>query len=76
MSTQETHRLLSKKKSEVDTLLNQLNEAKDNHKNAMVSDTVAAILHVLNDEGKLDERTLMLFLGSLAQDVKYLYSKL
>ncbi|TCJ00497.1 hypothetical protein [Cytobacillus praedii] len=71
----ETYRELSKKEYDLDRAIGELNESKDKHKEVIVERCVSDILNVLKEEGKLSERDLNLFIGSLANDIKNLYHK-
>ena len=64
---------MNKKKHEYSEKLEQLNQAKDDYREALVRETTDQLLNILKEEGRLVERDLNLFLGSLALDVKHLY---
>jgi hypothetical protein len=66
---------MSKKKFELDDKLGELETAKDNYRESLVNDTIVNILNVIEEDGKLTERDLKLFLGSLALDIKNIYSR-
>lgn len=75
MKTMDTYNEMSRKQYELDDKYNELIQAKDNHREAKVNETIENILEVLKEEGTLTERDLKLFLGSLAIDVKQIYTR-
>lgn len=65
---------MSKAEYELSDKLNALNKAKNNYKDALVTETANDLKKVLEEEGNLTDRDFHLFLNSLANDLKNLYS--
>jgi len=64
---------MNKKKHEVDEKLTELEMAKNNYFDSILASTIKDIITVFNDEGKITERDLKIYLTDLANDVKNVY---
>jgi hypothetical protein len=73
--TQELYNVMSKKQYELDDKFSELSKARDDYKDHLVDETIAAILDIQENDGKLNERTLKLFLNNLSTDIKHIYTR-
>lgn len=71
----ETHREISRKEYELGEKKSELEQAKDAYRVALMNEAITNIMRVLNEEGKLTERDLEIFLRDLSIKTKQLYSK-
>jgi hypothetical protein len=68
-------RLMSKKEYEFEEKKSELENAKDEYREVLISQTVDSILSTIKKEGNLTENDLKYFLDHLSLDTKHLYSK-
>ena len=71
----EVYSVMSQRQYEVDDKLIELNYAKDNYREFLVEESINNILKVLEEDGKLTERDLKIFLSDLSIRTKQLYCK-
>jgi hypothetical protein len=73
--TQEIYNIMSRKQFELSDKQSELMQAQDNYKDHLVSETIAAILQIQEESGKLTERDLEIILRNLSTDIKHIYSR-
>ncbi|QSF43479.1 hypothetical protein [Paenibacillus tianjinensis] len=66
---------VNKTKYEVENANKKFEEAQDVLREAKVSECIDNIINVIKDEGKITDRDLRLFIGSLGLDIKQIYFK-
>lgn len=67
--------VMNKAKYELEDKQEKLEAAKDSYREALVEETIEAVLNILNEDGTLTERDLKLTLGDLALRTKQIYIK-
>jgi hypothetical protein len=68
-------KLMTKKSYELDEKKKEMEDAKDQFRETLISQTIDNVLTVLKEDGELTERDLKIFLGDLSLQTKHLYSK-
>lgn len=66
---------MNKKKYELEDKMSEFEQAQDHYREVLVNETVSDILNVLEENEKITERDLKLFLSNLALESKQIYYK-